>query len=137
MEGNTANTVETEMILQIEENQKREIFSYVQLRGLMPILWKQAPTFGVGNKYIINPNDALNEEVMRKHFGKIRECYGNVTLINLIRKGRRESKLGEYYEQTNRKLEEFNFKYVWFDFHRECTEGSFANIAGLEGQIHN
>ena len=137
LEGNTANTAETEMILQIEENRKREVFAYVQLRGLMPFLWKQAPTFDLDRGYTIHPDDTLNEEVMRKHFEKIRESYGKVTLINLIRRGRKESKLGEYYQSVNRKLEEFGFKYVWFDFHKECTEGSFANIARLENEIHN
>lgn len=60
LDGNTANTAETEMIVQTEFNSRRHIFSFVQLRGSMPFIWRQSPDLKWSPKVSISENDRLN-----------------------------------------------------------------------------
>jgi len=97
LDGNTANTAETEMIIQTEHGGKRHTFSYVQLRGSMPFLWKQNPDMKWSPKVVIGANDKLNCDVMKKNYDDIHKSYENCGLINLIDKKGSQGRLGEYF----------------------------------------
>ena len=94
LDGNTANTAETEIIFLTEANGKEEIFSYVQLRGSMPFLWKQPPSLKWAPSCTINPNDRLNTDMTKKNYDDIHKNYENVALINLIDKKGTQKRLG-------------------------------------------
>lgn len=60
LDGNTANTVETELIFLNETGGKENIFSHVQLRGSMPFFWNQDPDLKWSPMVSIHSNDKLN-----------------------------------------------------------------------------
>ncbi|VWU53181.1 inositol-polyphosphate 5-phosphatase, putative, partial [Hepatocystis sp. ex Piliocolobus tephrosceles] len=49
-QGDVANFVETEQIVICKSIQKTDIFSYVLIRGSIPVLWKQEPTLSLRPK---------------------------------------------------------------------------------------
>lgn len=120
MDGNTANTAETEMVIQTEYNNKKHIFSFVQLRGSMPFIWKQSPDMKWSPKVVIGSNDRLNCDVMKKNYDDIHKSYENCALVNLIDKKGSQGRLGEYFHKTHVNLDDPTMRLIWFDFHAEC-----------------
>lgn len=97
----------------------------------MPFLWKQSPSLKWAPKCSINPNDRLNEEMIKKNYEDVKMSYENVTLINLIDKKGTQKKMGDYFEKLHRNLGEENFNLIWFDFHDECKNMKYENLARL------
>ena len=86
MEGNASITVETETIVEIKKANKKDLFSYVQIRGSPPLVWKQTPDLNPTPKIHIFKNDELNCDLMKKNFAKIEKDYKSCTLVNLLGK---------------------------------------------------
>ena len=63
------------MIIQTEYNNKKHIFSFVQLRGSMPFLWKQSTDMKWSPKVVIGSIDRLNCDVMKKNYDDIHKSY--------------------------------------------------------------
>lgn len=74
-DGNTANTAETEVILLTTIANKESIFSFVQLRGSMPFIWKQFPDLKWSPKVNIHPSDKLNQDLAQKNYQTIKKYY--------------------------------------------------------------
>ncbi|GFF59665.1 SacI domain and endonuclease/exonuclease/phosphatase family protein [Aspergillus udagawae] len=81
-DGNVANFVETETVLWIPPGLT---FSYVQIRGSVPIFWEQAPGFFPGQQKIevIRSREAT-KLAFDKHFESLESRYGAVHLVNLL-----------------------------------------------------
>ncbi|WVR08702.1 hypothetical protein IAU60_005760 [Kwoniella sp. DSM 27419] len=76
-EGHVANMVETEMIVRAKAEEKTSLFSFVQVRGSIPLRWSQSP-------YSMKPPPVLNEPVDQSyavanlHFNDLTSRYGPI-----------------------------------------------------------
>lgn len=81
-DGNVANFVETETIYWSPAG---VVFSYVQIRGSVPIFWEQSPGLIPGHQKIVitrSPDGA--QPAFDKHFEELEQAYGAVHVINLL-----------------------------------------------------
>ena len=136
--GNVANTVETEELVTYKDKEGNiNICSFIQIRGSIPIIWKQEPNLQLNPK--IKPEDdfTANCEVFKLHIEELFENYGNVCCINLIDQKKDQKIIGDYYSNivSNYKEGHKNRKeslyFVWFDFHKECKGMKYENIKKL------
>lgn len=141
-EGNVANYVESEMTLwsPIGE-EKGEVFSYIQVRGSLPIFWEQQSSLNPLQqpKISITRSADATQPAFDKHFQNMDHSYGAVHVMNLLsgdRKKPGEIELTQRYEDhirqsglNNEKTGEHQLlSYTHYDFHAE-TRGS----QGLSG----
>ena len=136
--GNVANTVETEELVTYKDKEGNiNICSFIQIRGSIPIIWKQEPNLQLNPK--IKPEDdfTANCEVFKLHIEELFENYGNVCCVNLIDQKKDQKIIGDYYSNivSNYKEGHKNRKeslyFVWFDFHKECKGMKYENIKKL------
>ncbi|KAE8348768.1 SacI homology domain-containing protein [Aspergillus coremiiformis] len=83
-DGRVANFVESETIIWIPSN---VTFSYVQIRGSVPVFWEQASGFLPGQQKIeITRSSEATEHAFRKHFESLELEYGAIHVVNLLSK---------------------------------------------------
>lgn len=88
-DGNTANFVETEIILR---HPSGRCFSYAQIRGSVPVFWEQATGLLPGQQKIqLTRSPQATQPAFNKHFESLDADYGSVHVLNLLS----ESKPGE------------------------------------------
>ncbi|RAL15693.1 SacI domain and endonuclease/exonuclease/phosphatase family protein [Aspergillus homomorphus CBS 101889] len=81
-DGHVANFVETETILWVAPH---ITFSYVQLRGSVPIFWEQATGFLPGQQKIeVTRSVEASQHAFHKHFKNLELKYGAIHVINLL-----------------------------------------------------
>ncbi|KAL2837506.1 SacI homology domain-containing protein [Aspergillus pseudoustus] len=81
-DGNVANFVETETILWIPPG---IAFSYVQVRGSVPIFWEQATGFLPGQQKIdVTRSVEATQHAFDKHIESLELEYGAVHVVNLL-----------------------------------------------------
>ncbi|KAL3463760.1 SacI homology domain-containing protein [Aspergillus heterothallicus] len=81
-DGNVANFVETETILWTPPG---VAFSYVQVRGSVPIFWEQATGFLPGQQKIdVTRSVEATQHAFDKHFESLELEYGAVHVVNLL-----------------------------------------------------
>lgn len=137
LDGNTANTAQTELIFFTDIEGKEYVFSHVQLRGSIPYLWNQDPDLKWEPKCTIHPNDKLNSDMMAKNYEDIKRSYPNATMINLIDKKKTQKMIGSYFQKLHNELSDPTMHFVWFDFHAECKKMKYENLAKLLDIIAN
>ncbi|THH12240.1 hypothetical protein EW145_g127 [Phellinidium pouzarii] len=93
-DGNTANFVETETIFNTSEN----YFSYVQVRGSVPLFWEQQGLQTFGQRIQITRPHA-SQPAFEKHFAHLVEEYNTVHAINLLGTKENEAFLTSAYAQ--------------------------------------
>ncbi|CAH8601712.1 unnamed protein product [Heterobilharzia americana] len=152
--GNCANTVETEQLVEISGHR----FSFVQLRGSVPIYWSQKPNLRYKpavllggsqlSSHIAHSNNVLGNEIgkvneenlatiqadiARQHFHSLTYdyAYGRQTIINLLNQKGMEYPLGHAYALATLPLNEKEVKYESFDFHRECGSTRWDRLGML------
>ncbi|ESN91957.1 hypothetical protein HELRODRAFT_116244 [Helobdella robusta] len=113
-EGNVANFVETEQI--IEFNNIR--CSYVQTRGSVPLYWSQLPNLKYKPLPAIIPDDHLKAFTL--HMEAQIYNYGKQVLVNLLDQKRPEIQLVDAYRELTNRLNNPQISHVAFDFHKEC-----------------
>ncbi|PNY13658.1 phosphatidylinositide phosphatase SAC1-like protein, partial [Trifolium pratense] len=120
-EGDTANFIETEQLLELEEFK----FSFLQVRGSIPILWEQI--VDLSYKPHLRPN------IVERHFHDLSQRYGEVLAVDLTDKHGEEGQLSAAYaaEMQNQQ----NVRYVPFDFHYHCGSSNFDDLKILYDQI--
>ncbi|KAA8642172.1 SacI domain and endonuclease/exonuclease/phosphatase family protein [Aspergillus tanneri] len=117
-DGNVANFVETETVLWIPPG---ITFSYVQVRGSVPIFWEQATGFLPGQQKIdVTRSSEATQHAFNKHFESLELEYGAIHVVNLLS----ELKPGEA-ELSAKFREHIREK---FDFHAE-TRGPLGYAA--------
>ncbi|KAL4870163.1 hypothetical protein BDV12DRAFT_62283 [Aspergillus spectabilis] len=85
-DGNVANFVETETILWIPPG---IAFSYVQVRGSVPIFWEQATGFLPGQQKIeVARSIEATQHAFDKHIESLELEYGAVHVVNLLSESR-------------------------------------------------
>ncbi|KAL4891371.1 SacI homology domain-containing protein [Aspergillus ambiguus] len=81
-DGHVANFVETEVILWISPGIS---FSYVQIRGSVPVFWEQASGFLPGQQKIeITRSSEATQYAFNKHFEHLELEYGAIHVVNLL-----------------------------------------------------
>ncbi|XP_033754247.1 phosphatidylinositide phosphatase SAC1-like [Pecten maximus] len=115
-EGQVANYVETEQIVQYE-GQK---CSLVQTRGSIPVFWKQRPNLKYKPKIAIDT--ASHHEVFQRHIEDQVYFYGEQVAVNLINSSGSEGQLERALSQSITRLQHERLRYEYFDFHHECRK---------------
>lgn len=81
-DGNVANFVETETIFWVPTGLT---FSYVQIRGSVPVFWEQAAGFTPGQQKIqLTRSAEATQPAFDKHFADTEAAYGAVHIVNLL-----------------------------------------------------
>ncbi|KAG8719790.1 hypothetical protein FRC09_010619, partial [Ceratobasidium sp. 395] len=143
-DSNVANFVETEGLLRVERFGSDNVFSYVQIRGSIPLFWSQ-PGFA------LKPLPKLDRPVQdalpaaRAHLASCtRTCTTPggaktpVMCVNLVEKTGKEAVVGGGYGELVKALQEgegADVKLVDFDFHAECRGMKYENISKLVAQL--
>lgn len=153
--GNASNTVETEQLLDISGHR----FSFVQLRGSVPLYWSQKPnlrykpTVLLGGSYLsksVHPVDPANglsstkldtqnlesiqSSIIRQHFNQLvyDYGYGQQVIINLLNQKGMEHSLGQAYAaMSTLALKQTDVRYESFDFHHECGSTRWDRLSVL------
>jgi hypothetical protein len=140
-EGGTANTVETEQILSDASwTPSNKIYSFVQIRGSVPIYFSQSP-YSFKPVPQLQHSEDMNYRAFVKHFKKLSEMYGNVQIASLVEKHGNEAIVGESYEKylnrynESKSKEESPVGFEWFDFHAVCRGMKFENVSFLMDDI--
>lgn len=149
-DGNVSNFVETEQILNFSKGFDKEggseldnkIFSLVQIRGSIPLIWNQQPILTYNPPLNIHRDNQKHEKTYRLHFQKMTELYNKIQIVNLIDKKKSQYKIGSKFASMHQKVcEENNEQYresvdfVWFDYHHECRKMKVENLSKLLAQI--
>lgn len=136
-EGNTANCVETEQILSDSEwNASSKAYSFMQLRGSIPVFFSQSPYSFKPVPQVQRSADA-NYTAFYNHFYSIISRYGNVQVVSLVEKHGNEAKVGDEYQKYMKQLNDSGgikskvVGFEWFDFHSVCRGMKFENVALL------
>lgn len=81
-DGHVANFVETEMVLWVAPG---IAFSYVQVRGSVPIFWEQPPGLIPGQQKIeVTRSSEATQHAFNQHFEALELEYGAVHVVNLL-----------------------------------------------------
>jgi endonuclease/exonuclease/phosphatase family metal-dependent hydrolase len=129
-DGNVANFVETETVLW---NPDGVTFSYVQVRGSIPLFWEQAAGLLPGQQKItITRSPQASQPAFDKHFEDLDLKYGAIHVVNLLSKEKpQEAELAtKYHEHIKRaainnrssagaRSERTFLTDTWYDFHAE------------------
>ena len=148
-EGNCANFIETEQIVEYEvqpsqgQPKSRHISSFVQMRGSIPLLWSQKPNL----KWQPEPDlRNLDEQFncVEKHLNSLFQQYGRealsglprkIVILNLINQYGREHAIGTQLSEVIRKIRAPAVKYVAFDFHRHCQSLNWDRLSLLREEV--
>ncbi|KAK3113471.1 Inositol-1,4,5-trisphosphate 5-phosphatase 1 [Teratosphaeriaceae sp. CCFEE 6253] len=79
-DGNVANFVETETIFCTDNI----CFSYVQVRGSVPLFWEQASGLPGQQKITITRSFEATKPAFNKHFEALGRAYGDIFVVNLL-----------------------------------------------------
>ena len=139
-DGNVANYVETEQLLQWRNG---ALASYVQTRGSIPLLWEQPATCKYTPKCVLGPLPASLAAFSRHAAVQVR-VYGRITAVNLIDQKSDQLKLGRAYEDASSKAQlppllngASPWQLIWFDFHHECRKMKWENLSKLLEQVRS
>jgi len=129
-EGNVANFVETEQIIQLPH----VACSYIQTRGSVPCYWSQLPNISYKPRVAVLPtNNHLN--AFRQHFEEQEFYYGRQFLISLTNQHGAEGKLNAKYRQLYEASENPSLKFEDFDFHKECAGMRYDRLTILLARV--
>ncbi|KAF8447889.1 SacI homology domain-containing protein [Boletus edulis BED1] len=131
-EAHVANFVETETIMRIERNGIANVFSFVQIRGSIPLYWTQSG-------YSIKPPPVLSPErtpeqsldAMKRHFQHTVAIYGPHTIVNLTEQTGKEGVLTNAYKSHVQRIGNKDIRYCEWDFHHETRGMKYENISKL------
>lgn len=128
LEGDTANFIETEQLLETEGFKS----SLLQVRGSIPLLWEQIVDLSYKPQLKIINHDQT-PKVVERHFRVLLQRYGEIVAVDLTDKHGDEGQLSAAYAAEMQKLP--NVRYVSFDFHHVCGTSNFDKLQVLYDQI--
>jgi len=125
--SNVANFVESELIVSSEKH----LYSYVQIRGSIPLFWEQKQK-GLNNIISIKRPENLTKHVFQKHFIDLLVEYDRVQMVNLVKKrNEQEKKLAEALISLLTKSKIPGVQHIWYDFHGETHGDNFHRVNEL------
>ena len=115
-DGNVANMVETEQIL----TYKKCIYSYVQVRGSVPVFWNQSGVFSSIN---LTKTPEITYKAFTKHLNNLASSYKSILIFDLLSdKKPGEASLTKSFEENTclyQKDTGAGVNFCHIDFHRE------------------
>lgn len=128
--ANVANFVESEQIIELPDRSLQS--SFVQIRGSIPVMWSQTPNLKYKIPISIGPS-GRSEAALKSHVTTLSKQYGKVVAINLANQSGREGKLSASYAWTANSVskEVDSFRFVAFDFHKQCGATNYKNLSIL------
>ncbi|KAF6170431.1 hypothetical protein GIB67_014361 [Kingdonia uniflora] len=129
LEGDTANFIETEQLLEFEGFRS----SILQVRGSIPLLWEQIVDLSYKPRIKII-NHEQTPKIVEHHFHDLTQRYGETIAIDLTDKHGDEGELSAAYAAEIKKLP--NIRYISFDFHQHCRKSTFDGLELLYEQIY-
>ena len=132
-EGNTSNFSESELIFEVKNitEKKTKIFSYVQIRGSIPLIWEQISSFWPKAKVRLCQNLKIQCATLKQHFKKIEKEYDEVYVINLVNKRRTQKKIGDVFAHALNEYKGNLDNHLWFDFNKETEKTKYENLERL------
>lgn len=131
-EGNVANFVETEQIVEYQGDKA----SFVQIRGSIPLYWSQLPDL----RY--KPPPTLYDIEMQeqqaacfKHLEQTALLYGRQVILNLVDHKGAEGRLENALKEVVNSLAFSSVRYEAFDFHHECRKMRWDRLSILIDRI--
>ncbi|KZT72567.1 inositol polyphosphate phosphatase [Daedalea quercina L-15889] len=125
-DGNVANFVETETIFSTDQH----CFSYVQVRGSVPLFWEQQGLQTFGHKIQITRPQA-SQPAFDRHLIQLIEEYGSMHAINLLGSKENEAVLTAAYArhlQSARAAMGDTVGITHFDFHNAVRIGGHESV---------
>ncbi|GBE79963.1 Inositol-1,4,5-trisphosphate 5-phosphatase 1 [Sparassis crispa] len=125
-DGNCANFVETETMFSTDQH----CFSYVQVRGSVPLFWEQQGLQTFGQRIQITRPQA-SQPAFDRHFAQLTEEYGNVHAINLLGNKENEATLTAAYArhlQLAQGVLGDTIGITHFDFHSAVKIGGHESV---------
>ena len=116
-------------------NYQQILYSFVQVRGSIPLFWYQKQK---GLKAIIDIKrpEHLTSQAFLKHFNSLITDYKKVVMINLTKKTKpEEDKLRVSLEKLLHWHRIENLKHVYYDFHEETHGDKFYRVNDLIKQL--
>jgi synaptojanin len=125
--SNVANFVETELIVTYDQH----MYSFVQIRGSIPLFWEQKQK-GLVSHISIKRNEDLTSQAFDGHLNDLTSSYTRVVMVNLVRKSKQdEDKLLQALLRQLQSQPNKNVKHKWFDFHGETHGDNFHKVNSL------
>ncbi|EIW61212.1 DNase I-like protein [Trametes versicolor FP-101664 SS1] len=138
-DGNCANFVETETVFSTDQH----CYSYVQVRGSVPLFWEQQGLQTFGHRIQITRPQA-SQPAFDRHFASLVEEYGAVHAINLLGTKENETALTAAYSRHTKSAQHALGDAIGltsFDFHSAVRIGGhesvFREIRRLETVVDN
>jgi len=137
-DGNVANFVESEILFHNYEY----YFSFLQIRGSVPLFWEQPQTAQMTHKLELSRGMESTAPAFKRHFEKMIKKYGHVYIINLLSKkeGSGENVLGKEYDKhfrnSPRSIKNYLNK-LDFDFHEKYKNGEYNDCEEILNIINN
>ncbi|XP_030439503.2 phosphoinositide phosphatase SAC8 [Syzygium oleosum] len=128
LEGDVANFIETEQILDIEGFRS----SLLQVRGSIPLLWEQIVDLSYKPQLRLIDHEQTSK-VVERHFNDLFQRYGETIAVDLTDQHGDEGQLSAAYAAEMQKLP--NARYLSFEFHQACGSCNFENLELLYEQI--
>ncbi|KAF9532199.1 SacI homology domain-containing protein [Crepidotus variabilis] len=131
-DAHVANFVETETIMHVERESKANTFSYVQIRGSIPLFWTQTG-YGLKPPPLLSTDRTpeQNTDALKRHFLRTIPVYGPHTIVNLAEQQGREGAITKAYRETMHAAELHDAQYCEYDFHTETKGMKYENIQSL------
>ena len=141
-DGNVANFVETETVFWSASG---ICFSYVQIRGSIPLFWESSSSLIPGQQKIqITRSAEATQPAFDKHFENLESTYGAVHIVNLLSATKTgEAELTERYryhiahsplrQEGGKKEvpEQHLLRDTEFDFHAETKAGGYGGAGAI------
>lgn len=142
-DGNVANFVETETIFWSPTG---VCFSYVQVRGSVPIFWEQQGSLVAAQKITITRSEEATQPAFDRHFENLEHSYGAIHVINLLSKDKAAEldlilryRYHTEHNPLNSSAKNFDnqlLRSLEYDFHAETRNGaSYEEAARIKHKI--
>jgi hypothetical protein len=127
-DGYVANYVETEQIIASKRDPSL-IFSYVQVRGSIPLIWSQYPDLSRLPPLSV-ADESVGAKALSAHFKRLSAEYGPVIVVSLTDAKGREKELTDLFKKVVQSASGVS-QFEWWDFHTECAKMRWGNIDKL------
>ncbi|KAJ3271167.1 inositol polyphosphate 5-phosphatase [Terramyces sp. JEL0728] len=129
-DGHVSNFVESEFLIYSQSHK----FSFVQLRGSVPLFWEQTG-MQVQHKVKISRGKESTIHSTKKHFDELADLYQHIQIVSLLSESQSspEYELGKTYKEIVESLEVFpnHVQFFSFDFHAIVKRDQFDRLEEL------
>ncbi|KIM79647.1 hypothetical protein PILCRDRAFT_823187 [Piloderma croceum F 1598] len=131
-EANVANFVESESVTRVEREGFVNVFSYVQVRGSIPLFWTQSG-YSLKPAPLLSPERThdQNLDALKRHFERTVPKYGPHSIVNLAEQHGKEAGITNAYRDYVSELADKDVSYTEYDFHMETKGMKYENISKL------